>query len=184
MKQEHEAKLREALQALADSSSGAQAPLALEAALREEFRAAHPKRVRRHRLVWTWVAAAAAVLVLTVAVQWRSTPAPVNPVAGLPGLPAEVAYQPAPLPTQLEAPRAQTVSLRPPTVEAPLEPLSPWYYNAALPAAGAGHVVRVEVSRQAARSFGLVAPAEGPAMVKADVWIGDDGMTRAIRFVR
>jgi len=50
------------------------------------------------------------------------------------------------------------------------------------------HIVRLEVPRDALRSFGLgsfeaVDPAAS-ATVLADVLIGDDGLARAVRFVR
>lgn len=48
-----------------------------------------------------------------------------------------------------------------------------------------GHLVRVEVPRSALASFGLPVNAEAPAgNVKADVLMGQDGIARAIRFVR
>jgi hypothetical protein len=51
-----------------------------------------------------------------------------------------------------------------------------------------GHVVRMEVPRASLVSFGLV-PADGidsaaSAKVLADVIVGDDGLARAVRFVR
>jgi hypothetical protein len=49
----------------------------------------------------------------------------------------------------------------------------------------AGHVVRVELPRNALASFGLPVNADrAEARVKADVLMGEDGMARAIRFVR
>ncbi len=48
-----------------------------------------------------------------------------------------------------------------------------------------GHLVRVEVPRSALVSFGLPVNAEAPGgSVKADVLMGQDGIARAIRFVR
>ncbi|HEY0169791.1 MAG TPA: hypothetical protein VGB98_01975 [Pyrinomonadaceae bacterium] len=52
------------------------------------------------------------------------------------------------------------------------------------PAEGA-HLVRLELPRSALASFGLPVGAESPGgRVKADVILGDDGIARAIRFVR
>ncbi len=49
----------------------------------------------------------------------------------------------------------------------------------------AGHVVRVELPRTALASFGLPVNADRTeARVKADVLMGEDGIARAIRFVR
>lgn len=52
------------------------------------------------------------------------------------------------------------------------------------PAEGS-HLVRVELPRSALASFGLPVGAESPGgRVKADVLLGEDGIARAIRFVR
>jgi hypothetical protein len=51
--------------------------------------------------------------------------------------------------------------------------------------ADGGHVVRVELPRSAMASFGLPVNFErAGGRVKADVLLGDDGIARAIRFVR
>ena len=48
-----------------------------------------------------------------------------------------------------------------------------------------GHLVRVELPRSALASFGLPVNAEANGgRVKADVLMGQDGIARAIRFVR
>ena len=48
-----------------------------------------------------------------------------------------------------------------------------------------GHLVRVELPRSALVSFGLPVNFErAGGRVKADVLLGDDGIARAIRFVR
>lgn len=47
-----------------------------------------------------------------------------------------------------------------------------------------GHLVRVELPRSALASFGLPVNAEAGGRVKADVLLGEDGLARAIRFVR
>ncbi|HYN85138.1 MAG TPA: hypothetical protein VER32_07800, partial [Pyrinomonadaceae bacterium] len=51
--------------------------------------------------------------------------------------------------------------------------------------ADSGHLVRVELPRSALARFGLPLNAERAGeRVKADVLMGDDGIARAIRFVR
>jgi hypothetical protein len=53
------------------------------------------------------------------------------------------------------------------------------------PPAEESHLVRVELPRSALASFGLPVGAESPGgRVKADVLLGEDGIARAIRFVR
>lgn len=54
-----------------------------------------------------------------------------------------------------------------------------------LAAIESGHIMRVEMPRQALVSFGLPMNQERAGeLVKADVLLGDDGVARAIRFVR
>jgi hypothetical protein len=61
----------------------------------------------------------------------------------------------------------------------------PLTYGADLSAVDSGRVVRVELPRTAMARFGLPVNAERAAEpVKADVLLGDDGLARAIRFVR
>ena len=48
-----------------------------------------------------------------------------------------------------------------------------------------GHMVRVELPRSALSAFGLPVNLERAGeRIKADVVVGNDGMARAIRFVR
>jgi hypothetical protein len=61
------------------------------------------------------------------------------------------------------------------------QPFTPWFFNTGLPLTGAGHVVRVTVSPEVAARFGVYTTGDG---VQAQIFLGDDGMTRAIRFVR
>jgi hypothetical protein len=61
----------------------------------------------------------------------------------------------------------------------------PLTYGASLSGTDGGHVVRVELPRTAMAQFGLPVNAERSAEpVKADVLLGEDGLARAIRFVR
>ena len=61
----------------------------------------------------------------------------------------------------------------------------PLMHGGRLAPGDAGHVIRVEVPRTALASFGLPVNADrAGGRVKADVLIGEDGMARAIRFVR
>ncbi len=53
------------------------------------------------------------------------------------------------------------------------------------PPLASGQLVRVELPRSALASLGLpLNPARGGETIKADVLLGDDGLARAIRFVR
>ena len=58
--------------------------------------------------------------------------------------------------------------------------------SASVPLTGS-HIVRMEVPRRALASFGLMTPDLVPTSsetVLADVVVGDDGLARAVRFVR
>jgi hypothetical protein len=51
-----------------------------------------------------------------------------------------------------------------------------------------GHLVRLEVPRSALMAFGLepadaMRSSDAPTMVYADVFVGEDGLARSVRFV-
>lgn len=78
-------------------------------------------------------------------------------------------------PAQADAGRAQEVATE----------FIPLVHGGQYAQAEEGHLVRVEVPRSALVSFGLPVNAEAPGgSVKADVLMGQDGIARAIRFVR
>lgn len=58
--------------------------------------------------------------------------------------------------------------------------VTPWYFSVGVPPVENGQLIRMEVPPETAARFGVV--AAGP--VEADLIIGDDGLTRAIRFVQ
>jgi hypothetical protein len=61
----------------------------------------------------------------------------------------------------------------------------PLTYGASLSGTDGGHVVRLELPRTALAQFGLPVNAERSGEpVTADVLLGEDGLARAIRFVR
>ena len=129
----------------------------VEARLRAEVRTL---AARRRRLSLAYIAAAAGLTIVIGSSAWflqrmdRTSPAPM--------------------------PAAETAS------EA-LTDFVPLGYNQ-IPAGSATHIVRLEVPRRALASFGLL-PMDSTASsdtdtVLADVIIGDDGLARAVRFVR
>lgn len=78
-------------------------------------------------------------------------------------------------PAQVDAGRAQEVATE----------FIPLVHGGQYAQAEEGHLVRVEMPRSALVSFGLPVNAEAPGgSVKADVLMGQDGIARAIRFVR
>ena len=78
-------------------------------------------------------------------------------------------------------PRVHTAAVASGAATRRMRAVTPWYFYAGLPLTGSGQVVRVEVSSATAAQFGVFA---GPGLVPAQVFIGDDGLARAIRFVR
>jgi hypothetical protein len=150
--------LTAALRALAEDDARAGASPAVEARLLAEVRSIG--RARRRR-TYASALALAAVLLLAVAVPlWRSTSRP--PDAQPPD-------------TRAENPRSEVATAFFPLL----------YSN--IPFTD-GRIVRLEVPRDALASFGLASPdaldGSRPRTVLADVLVGEDGLARAIRFVR
>jgi hypothetical protein len=72
---------------------------------------------------------------------------------------------------------------RRPPAAAPAEQTTPWFYSTGMPDPDAASMLRVELPPRAASEFGVVV-SPAARSVKADIVVGDDGLTRAIRFVR
>lgn len=72
-----------------------------------------------------------------------------------------------------------------PAINSSLEEYTPWFVQRGGSVPVRGQVVRMRVSRGTAAAFGVRTVGYSPdAAVEADVFIGDDGIMRAIRFVR
>lgn len=174
--------LLNALRDLADQTEGARPPDRIERELK-----AHLRRKQMAKFPW-WLAAAAA---LALAGFWAATRQGGQVVERAGVVPAAV-QQPVLEPTQVadEAvdaiPLAKPVAVRvarksrPNELSREISPLTPWYYSEGLPAPAQGQIVFIRVNPQTARRFGVV--SDGP--VPAQLLIGDDGLTRAIRFVQ
>jgi len=147
--------LTNALRALAEDDARDGASADVEARLLSEVRALARARRRTQMKLY----AIAAVLIMAVALPvWQLTERP--PVAAPPSASSDAAGD----------------------VTTEFYPLT--FSN--VPVTG-GQLVRLEVSRVALASFGLL-PAESlgsrPGTVLADVLVGEDGLARAVRFVR
>ena len=170
--------LRDALRALSVETRDAGAGLPVKANLVNEIRSRRRKALVRK---W-WPAVAVAALVMGV---WlglpkgrvlltpQGTATPTEVVSVAPAL----AEEPQPMPVQPPARRAKWAA---PHALQQLRPLTPWYIHPGIPQARQGHMVYMEVGPETARLFGLV--AAGP--MQAEVFLGDDGLARAIRLVR
>ncbi len=147
--------LTNALRALAEDEAREGASAKVESRLLSEVRAlAHARRRTQMKLL-----AIAAVLIIAVTIPvWQLTERP-----------------PA-------APQSSALSNMGSDTTTEFYPLT--FSN--VPMTG-GQLVRLEVSRAALASFGLL-PAESlgsrPGTVLADVLVGEDGLARAVRFVR
>jgi hypothetical protein len=173
-----DANLDRALRALAGETRDATPPPRVKGALLRAVRA------RRRQTSWWWRSAAAVLLIGAgvLAARWIGTSSEVPP--------ADVAAQltPAPEPPALllDVPPAPRPRSRPrPRPQrwsdiATVRPVTNWYYSAGLPLTESGQVIRLEVPATTAARFGIA--ASGP--VQADLYVGDDGLTRAIRFVQ
>lgn len=175
--------LLNALRDLADQTEGARPPDRIERELK-----AHLQRKQMAKYPW-WLAAAAA---LALAGFWAATRQGDQPVTEQAGVAPAATQQPIVEPAlavdeAVEAiPVARPVAVRasrksrPNELSRGLSPLTPWYYSEGLPSPAQGQIVFIRVNPQTARRFGVV--SDGP--VQAQLLIGDDGLTRAIRFVQ
>jgi hypothetical protein len=156
--EDRDRRLQAALRALAEDEAHLRASAAVEARLLVEVRSiARARRRRRQAAVLT---TAAALLVAVAVPVWRRTS------------PRRVATTPLP---------AVETSAR--EVATAFFPLT--YHDVPLID---GQIVRLEVPRAALGSFGLLSfdslDTSPSATVTADVLVGEDGLARAVRFVR
>jgi len=200
-----------ALGLLRQAAGAEQASPAAELRLLAELRRARDSREpearrRAPRAAWHWLAAAAAVAVAAGLMVWRvSIPGPGH---GAPGRPADTATS-APataLPPSPAAPaeearagsrRTQEASAAPraartETAAAPrrrIRPAEGTEFFATMPLTADEpltdlQLVRVPVSERTLEQFGwMLDPREAGRPVKADLLIGPDGLTRAVRFI-
>ena len=154
-------------------------------------------RVTREPRRWRWVAAAA-VVVLTAGASWRFVSfAPVAPTRSAtetphvetPRLLAATALVP-PAAAAVPMPVAGAARVHPPRARrAPADDATEQFAGfATLPGAGAlpdfesGHIVRIEVPVAGLPAYGWdLVPDATPAVVLADLLVGQDGVPRAIR---
>jgi hypothetical protein len=150
--------LTAALRALAEDDGRAGTSATVEARLLAEVRSI--ARARRRRTYTTVVAVAAALFVAVAVPIWRST-----------------------TPAPLADPAARRTPVRAAEVATSFFPLT--YSN--VPITG-GQIVRLKVPLRALESFGLASATlldgSSSGTVSADVLVGDDGLARAVRFVR
>lgn len=186
MKEEHvlEDRVLQALQALAGNDRERGAPPEVEARLLTAFHS-------RRRSGWRWAAltAAAAALVIALLLWPNRRPKPAvsaaPPISRVPAAtrPAPVAVAPANIartPRKLARKVAAVPQPQPREVVTDFFPLM----NPA-PSFERGQMLRVQLPAAAMRTVGLPVREEHLGdLVQADVLVGEEGMPRAIRFVR
>lgn len=171
--------LQSALRLLADETAEARPPAAIERELRARLR-----RTRISRYPW-WIAAAAGVALVGFWTVREESPRQMlqpttivveqAPVQALP----QVEVQP-------DVPMARPAVVRagrrsqPNELSSELSPFTPWFYSEGLPRPARGQIVLIRVSPATASRFGVLSDEPVPAQLL----IGDDGLTRAIRLVR
>lgn len=170
----------QALRALAESDRAGQAAPETETLLIREFRKHQSRRVRRRVVVA--VAAAASIALAVFAVTNRPLQVHRPVVAASPRVP-EIAVEPAPaVVTAPPSVRRSNVSSR----QRPRETVTgffPWM-DSALPF-DRGQLLRVELPAGVMRSAGLPVPDDHLGdLIQADVLVGEEGLPRAIRFVK
>jgi hypothetical protein len=185
MKEEHikEDQVHQALAALAENDRAREAPPEVEARLLGAF---HSRRARRRRL-WAGIATIAAGLMIALLLWPDRTPK--RAVSAV-----------LPVPQVLEAPRPiREVELTPrvarnPRKVAPKIAAVPESHEVVTdffplmnpaPSFGRGQMLRVQLPAAAMQTVGLPVREEHlDDVVQADVLVGEEGMPRAIRFVR
>lgn len=169
--------LSEALRALAVETEAAEAAPRVRARLGRELE--RRRWLRRARFIWP-VAVAASLLVAGywIGARTRTPEVAVTPAQEQPvfvSTPVEPALPAAPTPAK----RAAVVAPRWSDIREPI-PASPWYWRPGMPPASGGRIVLVDVAPETASQFGLP-PLDGAW--QAQVFVGDDGLTRAVRLV-
>lgn len=177
----------QALRALAENDREREAPPEVEARLLGAF---HVRRIRRGRL-WAAIGAIAAALVITALWWTNRAPQPVVSVVQQISQAPETA-RPAPVEVAAtvarvaRAPRKlarKITAVRPPESHEVVTDFFPLMNPA--PSLGRGQMLRVQLPAAAMQTVGLPVREEHlDDLVQADVLVGEEGMPRAIRFVR
>ena len=181
--------------AAAESAVEAGAPPEVEKLLLASLRERHVQ-VKRHRLAWMARAAAgaAAAIVVLASFWWFRQPEPpravvektapaVQPVKVIAPVYHEVQKPPAPRHVaQRKAMRPRETAVTP-EIREMVTDFMPVFYDPA--PIEHGRLVRVRLPRVALVSFGLPMNEQlADESVKADVLVGEDGLARAVRFVK
>lgn len=174
----------QALRALAENDRERDAPPEVEARLLGAFRL-------RRRSGRRWAAILATAAALAIAALWWTNRAPqpaVSAVSPVSRAPEETQLNPVPV-AQAKVARAprkvarKVAAARQPESHEVVTDFFPLMNPA--PSFGRGQMLRVQLPAAAMQTVGLPVPEEHLGdLVQADVLVGEEGMPRAIRFVR
>jgi hypothetical protein len=157
--------IQDLLRGLAEADASTEAPPEIEMQLRKKFRSRKRRRAWRRAALWAPLVPAAALVMLFVFVHRKPALAPVSPVS--------INTPAAPSLEQVVPPQPEEIV----TDFFPLlDPAPPF---------GRGKILRVELPASAMKMVGLPVHEEHLAdSVRADVLVGEEGLPRAIRFVK
>jgi hypothetical protein len=182
--------LENLLAGLREQTRGVEAPKRVEAALLGAFRAESRRPARHMWMRWALGAAAAVAVILGAGVITMQQPAAPPPAVKVAVAPPPPIVQPAPkiVPPvvakrvrRAPRPRVQT----PPPVQEVATDFLPLDDTATLPPIESGHIMRVRLPQSTMMRFGFpINPDRMMDPVKADVMFGQDGIARAVRFVK
>jgi len=174
----------QALRALAENDLEEQAPPRVEARVLREFRA----RRGRRRGVWPAVAAVAAGVSITMFLVVNRAPKIKSEAVSVVAVPSPQRFERAPLPQPVVNAAVHNVALKPAPVSGrqPRGVVTDFFplTSSTLPFER-GQMLRVQLPAAAMRTVGLPVREERMSdPVQADVLVGEEGIARAIRFVR
>jgi hypothetical protein len=175
--------VRDLLLALAEADTHAEASPEIEIRLRKKFRSWKRRRVMRQAVV-VGVAAAAVIILTFTLTNRRNSTAPVN--ALLPGMPVATSPDVSVSNEPVEEPVLPVRKPIPPEMPEPEEIVTEFFpLMDPAPPFGRGQLLRVELPASAMQMVGLpVLEDYLEYPVQADVLVGEDGLPRAIRFIK
>jgi hypothetical protein len=173
----------------------------MEAVLLREFRRHHRVRAFKRAMLPVAVAAAVAAGVFSMHRRPVHTEVPVASAKPVPAKPEPMIAIPKVAEVKQERPKPVTTARRRkpakrvvvPTAEPEVlasqpvreEPFVAFPYTPQLTEVDRGQVLRVSMPASALRSYGVMLPPQrAMERIKADVLVGEDGLARAIRFVK
>jgi hypothetical protein len=171
--------VQDLLRALAEADASAEAPREIELRLRKQFRSRKRKHVWRRSAMWA--TSAAAVIALFVVLAGRQPAVrPVNSVVSPPAVTIPQVAEPS---ISAVSPPRRAIAVRPRQRQEIVTDFFPLMDPA--PPFERGQLLRVELPASAMQMVGLPVHEERLTdRVEADVLLGEEGLPRAIRFVK